>query len=193
MLAEDLKPLKRARNSWNNWVEQKKKKEREKDSQDGTSIPERQQWRRKGTHILGSHLTDRKISWGGRTSKSARKVQQLDCKQQSRVRAAQIIQTTGLDTTAWDAWAGAGCWDSSSGGQPGEGSEVGCVGTAWGAKSSTPQAGNGTPGAEEGNTMAEGTREKVPTCRSHFWGGQEEKGWTTIGNSCTRACSCPLA
>ena len=50
MLAEDLKPPKRARNSLNNWVEQKpkKKSERKKDfekkkkkrNQDRTSTPE---------------------------------------------------------------------------------------------------------------------------------------------------------
>ena len=43
MLAEELKPPKRARNSAHNWVEQKKKKEREREkrNQDGTSILER--------------------------------------------------------------------------------------------------------------------------------------------------------
>ena len=30
MLAEEMKPPKRARNSWHNWVEQKKKREGEK-------------------------------------------------------------------------------------------------------------------------------------------------------------------
>ena len=70
MLAEELIPPKRARNSWHNWVEQKKKKEREKRNQDGTSIPKRELWRIKGTHILGSHLTDGKISRVRGTSKS---------------------------------------------------------------------------------------------------------------------------
>ena len=32
MLAEELKPPKRAKNSWHNWVEQNKKKEKEKES-----------------------------------------------------------------------------------------------------------------------------------------------------------------
>ena len=43
MLAEELKPPKRARNPQHNWVKQKKKKERErKSNQDGTGIPERE-------------------------------------------------------------------------------------------------------------------------------------------------------
>ena len=115
IVEEELKPLKRARNSWHNWVEQKKK--REKRNQNRTTIPKRELWRRKGTHILGRHLTDGKISWVGGTSKSPGKVKQLDWEQQNRVRAAQIIWTTGLDTTAWDAQVGAGHWDSGSRGQ----------------------------------------------------------------------------
>ena len=114
ILVEELKPTKRARNFWHNWVEQKKKRER---NQDGTGIPERELWRRKGTHILGSHLTDGKISQVRGTSKLPRKVQQLDWELQSRVRAAQIIWTTSQDTTAWDARAGAGHWDLGSRGQ----------------------------------------------------------------------------
>ena len=38
MLAEELKPPKRARNSWHNWAEQKKKRER-KGNQDGLAFP----------------------------------------------------------------------------------------------------------------------------------------------------------
>ena len=116
MLAEELKPPKRARNSWHNWVEHKKK--REKRNQDRTSTPERELWRRKGTRILGSHLTDGKISQVRGTSKTlSRKVQQWVWEWKSRVRDAQILWTTGTDTAAWDAWVGAGRWDLGSGGQ----------------------------------------------------------------------------
>ena len=43
-----------------------KEKKIDKRDQDGTSTPERELRRRKGTHILGSHLTDRKITELGR-------------------------------------------------------------------------------------------------------------------------------
>ena len=71
---QKLNLQKRARNSWHNWVEQKKKREREREkrNQDRTSILGRELWSRKGTHILGSHLTDGKISWDGGTSKLLR-------------------------------------------------------------------------------------------------------------------------
>ena len=42
MLAEELKLPKRARNVRHNWIEQKKKGEKEKRNQDGTSIPDRE-------------------------------------------------------------------------------------------------------------------------------------------------------
>ena len=86
MLAEDLKPPKRARNVPYNWIEQKgeKEREREKRNQDKTSTPEGELWKRKGNHTLGSHLTDQKISRDGGTSKSQRKTQQLDWGGQSR-------------------------------------------------------------------------------------------------------------
>ena len=114
MLAEELKPPKRVINSWHNWVEQKKKSERK--NQEGTSIPEREVWRWKGTHLLGSHLIDGKISWVKGTSKVLIKVQQLGWEQQRRMRTAKIIWTIALDTTAWEDWAGAGHWDSGTGG-----------------------------------------------------------------------------
>ena len=81
MLAEELKPPKRGRNPPHNWVEQKKK--RGKRNQDGTDIHERELWKRKGIHTLGSHLTDREINWDGGTSKSPRKAQQLGRAKQS--------------------------------------------------------------------------------------------------------------
>ena len=78
MMAEDIKAPKRARNPLHNSVEQKKKKrKREKRNQDRTSIPERKLLKRKGTHSLRSHLTDREKSQEGGTSKSQRKVQEL--------------------------------------------------------------------------------------------------------------------
>ena len=41
-------------------MKEKKNKMKEKSNQDdGTSIPERELWKRKGTHTLGSHLTGR--------------------------------------------------------------------------------------------------------------------------------------
>ena len=47
----------------------KKEREIEKRNEDGTSIPERESLMRKGTHSLGSHLTDRDISRDRGTSK----------------------------------------------------------------------------------------------------------------------------
>ena len=60
MLVEELKPQKRAGNPPHNWVEQKqKKREREeKRNQDWASTPDRELLKRKGTHTLGSHLTE---------------------------------------------------------------------------------------------------------------------------------------
>ena len=41
----------------------KKKREIDRErNQDGTSTPDRELWKRKGMHILGSQLTDREIS-----------------------------------------------------------------------------------------------------------------------------------
>ena len=115
MLAENLKPPKRARNSWHNQVEQKKK-EREKESgQD--SLSWRELWRWKGTHTLRSNLTNRKISWVRGISNILKKAQQKAWELKSRVREAQIIWTAGTDTTAWDSRSGgvAGHWDLGSG------------------------------------------------------------------------------
>ena len=61
MLAEDLKPPKRGRNPPHNWEKKRKKRERER-NQDGTSTPERELRKRKGTHTLESHLTDKEIT-----------------------------------------------------------------------------------------------------------------------------------
>ena len=62
-----------------NWVEQKKKKTYiEKRNQNGTNTPERELLKRKGTHILGSNLTNGEISGDGGTSKLLRKAHQLD-------------------------------------------------------------------------------------------------------------------
>ena len=60
MLADNLTPPKRARNTSHNWVEEKEK--REKRNQDGISSPEMEQIKRKGTLTLGSHLTSGEIS-----------------------------------------------------------------------------------------------------------------------------------
>ena len=54
-----------------------KKREREK-NKDETSTPERELRKRKGTHSLGSHLTNREISRDGGTLKPQSKAQQLD-------------------------------------------------------------------------------------------------------------------
>ena len=61
VLAEELKPPQRARNPPHNWIEQKKKGEREgeKRHQDETSILETEPRKRKGTHSLGSYLANR--------------------------------------------------------------------------------------------------------------------------------------
>ena len=73
MLAEEFKTPKRARNPWHNYVEEKRKKEKErKGIRMGLEFL-RELWKRKGTHILGSHLTDQKISQDGGTSKSLKK------------------------------------------------------------------------------------------------------------------------
>ena len=60
MLAEDLKPPKRARNPPHHCVKQKeeKKRERKKGIRMGSIFPERELRNRKGTHTLGSQLTD---------------------------------------------------------------------------------------------------------------------------------------
>ena len=57
----ELKPPQRARNPPHNWIEQKKKGEREgeKRHQDETSILETEPRKRKGTHSLGSYLANR--------------------------------------------------------------------------------------------------------------------------------------
>ena len=70
MLAEELKPPKGARNPLHNWIEQKKKRERQKCNQEGTSTPERELLKRKGIYTLGRHLTDGEFSQDGGTSKS---------------------------------------------------------------------------------------------------------------------------
>ena len=96
----------------------KRKKEREREikkrNQDWTITPERELLKRKGTHILGSHLPNREINWNGRSSKLWRKAQQLDWREKDRVRDAQTIYTTTTDTKDWDARAGAGHWVSGS-------------------------------------------------------------------------------
>ena len=61
MLAEDLKPPKRAKNHPQDKVEQKEKREREKEL-GWTSNTERELLKWKGTHDLGRHLTDCEIS-----------------------------------------------------------------------------------------------------------------------------------
>ena len=68
MLAE-LTPPKMARISWHNWVKEEKRGEREKGNQDRTGTPERELWRRKGSHTLESHLTYRKITQVQRISR----------------------------------------------------------------------------------------------------------------------------
>ena len=98
-----------ARVSWHNWVKQEKRWEREKGNEDWTGTPERELWRRKGTHTLRSNLTNRKISWVRGISKILKRAQQQAWELKSRVREAQIIWTAGTDTTAWDS-RGGGCW-----------------------------------------------------------------------------------
>ena len=62
MLAEELKPPKMARISWYYSVKQEKRGEWEKGNQDWTGAPEREWWRRKGTHTLESLLIEGKIN-----------------------------------------------------------------------------------------------------------------------------------
>ena len=84
MLVEDIKPTKRARNTPHNWVEQKEKREKEREekekkgNQDGTSTPERELLKRKGTQTLGRHLTDREDQPRWRDLKVLGRAQQLD-------------------------------------------------------------------------------------------------------------------
>ena len=60
---------------FSHWVEQKKEeREREKESRWDQHF-ERELWKGKGTHILGSHPTDWEISWDGGTSKLLREIQ----------------------------------------------------------------------------------------------------------------------
>ena len=99
-LAEELKPPNRARNPPYNWVEQKEKKRgrvREKSwkkgNQDRTITPERELWKKKGTHTLASHLTDREINWREGTSNPLRKAQQPEWRRQSREKVTKTIIT----------------------------------------------------------------------------------------------------
>ena len=130
-LMEDLKPPKRAKNFLYNWGEQNAKREREKRGQDRTSASERDLLKRKGTHTLGSHLIDRKISWDRGTSKSQRKAQQLDWRGQSRVRAEQTSvpqpQTPQSEMLGWGLGSETEAPEVSS-------RERTCVETAWGAR-----------------------------------------------------------
>ena len=65
MLAEDLRPPKRARNPPHNWVKQKGKKRKEKRKQNRISTPEKELCQRKGICIWGDHTTDKNISQDG--------------------------------------------------------------------------------------------------------------------------------
>ena len=156
MLAEDLKPPKRARNPSHNW-------EKKKRNEDGTSIPEREPLKRKGTHALGSHRTaDGEMGRDGGTSKSRRKAQQLDGGQ-SREKTAKTICTTtpGHHSLRWSA---RGCmlrlrlWRSVPGRQLGF--------ALWrqpeGLGSDVPQAG-------ELSATVPRTLEEVWACRRNKW------------------------
>ena len=149
-------------------------------NQNRTSIPERELWKKKGTHILGSHLIDGEISWGGGTSKSPRKAQQLDWREQSRVRATQLICTTTQDTTAWDARVGGQelrhrLWRSIQGRKPGF--------PVWrqseGLRRSVPQAGEkwaigwGVDHHRRGNWRSSGP---AGESRLHCWRGETRRG-----------------
>ena len=66
-LAEDLRPPKRARFPSHYWEEQMlKKREREKRKKGiRSSTSERKLWKRKGTHTMRGHLTDRSVKTEG--------------------------------------------------------------------------------------------------------------------------------
>ena len=73
MLTEDFKPPKRARNPPHNWVKQKEKNRERGRNQDGSITPERELRKKKGTHTLGSHLTDLGDQPGQRDLKATKK------------------------------------------------------------------------------------------------------------------------
>ena len=107
ILAEELKPPKRVRNSWQRKEKEQKKKERErKGIRMGQAFPRGSCEGERQPHNLGSHLTYGKISRVGGISKMLRKVQQQVWELKSSVREVQIIWTTDADTTGWDAWGG---------------------------------------------------------------------------------------
>ena len=113
MLAEELKPPKRARNSWHNWIEQKKKERERKGIRAGIAFP-------RGSCEREKEPTSWEAAWQisqvSRTSKSQKSAAAgLRTEKMSESHTEHLNYQ--LDTTAWDTWAGAGHWDSGSGGQ----------------------------------------------------------------------------
>ena len=92
MLAEDVKPLKRARNPRQLGRTKGKKEERQQWSQDGTSIPEKEQRKRQGIHSLGGHLTDH--------PQGLREKHSSQTEEGKAEGATWTISTTTQDTTA---------------------------------------------------------------------------------------------
>ena len=82
----------------------------------GVRTPERERWKRKGTHTLGSHLTDGESWWDRGTTNPQRKAQQLEWGGQSRKRVrSHWYHQTQIPQPEMFRWAG---WsDTGSGGQ----------------------------------------------------------------------------
>ena len=75
-------------------MEQKEKREREKRNWDETSTPEREPWKREGTHTLGSHLRE------GRSAKTERPQGRGESAAAGLRRAKQHESHTDLGTTS---------------------------------------------------------------------------------------------
>ena len=121
-LADDLKPQKRARNPSHNWVEQKAKRQKREKIGIRMGSALRELWKKKGICTLGDHPTDREMSQERENLEAWEKIlaTRLGTARQSESHTDHQYHHQP-DTTAWDAWVGAGCWDSGSGDQfPGE-------------------------------------------------------------------------
>lgn len=101
-LAEDFKFPKRARKTPHNWVEKKKKRNKDK-----ASTPQRELWKRIGTCTMGDlWLAGKSARWKG-SLKATERSTAVGLRGQSRKRAAKTIGTIAQGITVWDPQAGA--------------------------------------------------------------------------------------
>ena len=103
-------------------------------NQDGTRTSDRELWKKKGTHTLGSHLTDWDISQYGQTLKLPRKYRSWTDEGKEEWKpyrsSAPPQQTLYPEIIIWGLGTETQVPEVSSG----ERTKVGCVETAWGAK-----------------------------------------------------------